>query len=94
MIHRINIRPKAQFGDPQAAGVFSQIKELGIATVATVRSARLFFLYGELSADDARKVAQDLLINPVVEDFDLQLTIDNCQLKNGGAASSPEEPSE
>ena len=48
MVHRIEIRPKAGFGDPHAAGVLAQTKELGIETVTAVRSVRLFFLFGEL----------------------------------------------
>ncbi len=69
MIHRVEIRAKSQFGDPHAAGVCSQIRELGIESVRSVSSARLFFLAGELSADDARRVARELLADPVVENF-------------------------
>ncbi len=69
MIHRIEIRTKAGFGDPHAAGVASHIGELGIASVSAVRSARLFFLIGSLSAADAQTVAQGLLVDPVTEEF-------------------------
>jgi len=69
MIHRIEVRSKDGFGDPHAAGVHHQIKELGIGSVAAVRSARLFFLYGPLSGPDARKVAEELLADPVTEQF-------------------------
>jgi phosphoribosylformylglycinamidine synthase II len=69
MTHRIEIRPKAGMGDPHAAGVLAQIKELGIDSVCSVSHARLFFLTGELTGDDARKIAADLLTDPVVEDF-------------------------
>ena len=67
MIHRIEIRAKEGFSDPHATGVQHQIAELGIDSVAAVRSARLFFLIGELSGDDAARVAEDLLIDPVME---------------------------
>jgi len=69
MIHRIEVRPKTQFGDPHAAGVFHQVQELGIDTVQAVRSARLFFLYGDLDAAAADRVARELVIDPVVEDY-------------------------
>jgi phosphoribosylformylglycinamidine synthase II len=69
MIHRVEIRPKEGFGDPHAEGVFVHIKELGIRAVTGVRSARLFFLAGELSADDAEQVAAHLLTDPVVEEY-------------------------
>ncbi len=69
MIYRIEIWAKEDFGDPHASGVFSHIKELGIESVTAVKSARLFFLIGELSAEDAQKVAANLLVDPVIESF-------------------------
>ena len=71
MTHRIEIRPREGFGNPHAEGVRHEIGELGIQTVTSVRSARLFFLYGELAEADARRVAEELLADPVVEAFDL-----------------------
>ncbi len=73
MIHRIEIRAKDEFlaGEPHAAGVLHQIQELGIEAVSAVRAARLFFLIGELSEDDARRVGRELLIDPVMEVFDI-----------------------
>jgi len=68
MIHRVEVRSKEGFGDPHAEGVFVHIRELGIRAVAGVRSARLFFLAGELSANDAEQVAAHLLTDPVVEE--------------------------
>ena len=69
MVHRVEIRAKAGFGDPHADGVFTHIKELGIEAVSGVRSARLFFLAGELSAGEAETVAADLLVDPVIEEY-------------------------
>ncbi len=69
MIHRIDIRSKEGFGDPHAEGVLAQIRELGIASVSAVRSARLFFLAGDLSAEQARQAAEDLLADPVIEQY-------------------------
>ena len=71
MIYRIEVRPKAGFGDPHAQGVLHQLRELGVDAVTAVRSARLFFLAGELTADDARRVAAELLADPVAEQFAL-----------------------
>jgi len=69
MIHRIDIRSKEGFGDPHAEGVLAQIRELGIDSVGKVRSARLFFLAGDLSAEQARQAAEDLLADPVIEQY-------------------------
>ncbi|MCK4602300.1 MAG: phosphoribosylformylglycinamidine synthase subunit PurS, partial [Phycisphaerae bacterium] len=65
--HRIEIRPQEGTGDPQAAAVSHEIAELGIPSVSHVRAVRLFFLFGDLSADDARRTGDDLLTDPVTE---------------------------
>ncbi|MFA6134743.1 MAG: phosphoribosylformylglycinamidine synthase subunit PurL [Phycisphaerae bacterium] len=71
MIHRIEIRLKDGISDPQAHAVAAQIRELGISGIGEVRTARLFFLAGALSEQDARRVAGDLLTDPVVETYSL-----------------------
>ncbi len=71
MTHRVEVRIRQGFGDPHAEGVLHQIRELGIDSVSAVRSARLFFLIGELSADDAGRVGRELLADPVTEQFTL-----------------------
>ncbi|GAG51404.1 unnamed protein product, partial [marine sediment metagenome] len=69
MIHRIEIRSREGFGDPHAEGVHHQIKELGIDSVESVRSVKLFFLAGELTAEHAGRIAAELLADPVVEQY-------------------------
>ena len=71
MIHRIEVRLRKDFGDPHAEGVLAQIRELGVETVSAVRSARLFFLEGQLTAEDAWRVGNELLADPVTEEFRL-----------------------
>ncbi|MFP4052515.1 MAG: phosphoribosylformylglycinamidine synthase subunit PurL [Phycisphaerae bacterium] len=67
MIHRIEVRARDGFGNPHADGVHAQIRELGIAGVTGVTSARLYFLFGDLSAEDAQRVADELLVDRVSE---------------------------
>ncbi|MHC4981605.1 MAG: phosphoribosylformylglycinamidine synthase subunit PurL [Planctomycetota bacterium] len=74
MIHRIEIRSKEGFGDPLANAVHHQIAELGIKSVKAVRFAKLYFLAGDLTEDDAGRVAEDLLSDPVTEQFTLGST--------------------
>jgi len=71
MIHRVEIRLTEGFSDPHAAGLHHQVAELGVDTVAAVESARLFFLIGDLSEQDVRRVAEGLLIDPVTERYAL-----------------------
>ncbi|MCL2700408.1 MAG: phosphoribosylformylglycinamidine synthase subunit PurS [Phycisphaerae bacterium] len=79
MIHRIDVRPRQAFGDPHAAGVFHQVRELGIDAATAVRSGRLFFLYGDLDATAADRVARELLIDPVVEEYSVERSEDATQ---------------
>ena len=69
MIYRVEIRSKEGFGDPHAQTVFNQVRELGMDSVTSVRSARLFFLVGEFSQDDATRIADELLTDPVIEEY-------------------------
>ncbi len=71
MVHRVEIRTAEGFSDPHAEGVAGEIRELGIEGVERVESAKLFFLYGDLGADDARRAAQELLADPVTQRFEL-----------------------
>ncbi|MFP4139140.1 MAG: phosphoribosylformylglycinamidine synthase subunit PurL [Phycisphaerae bacterium] len=69
MIHRIEIRPDENHGNPHARSIAHQIRELGIESVTAVRSAKLFFLIGELTDADAQRVAEELLIDPVIQRY-------------------------
>ena len=71
MIHRIEIRLAEGVADAAGRSIEAQIGELGIDAVSAVRFVRLFFLIGDLSADDAAKVARDLLVDPVIEQYAL-----------------------
>ena len=67
MIHRVEVTLKEQFGDPHAEGVLAQIRELGIDSVSSVRSRRLFFLAGDLDEQQAGRIGAELLADPVIE---------------------------
>jgi len=69
MIYRVEIRSKESFGDPHAQTVFNQVRELGMDSVTGVRSARLFFLVGQFSQADATRIADELLSDPVIEEY-------------------------
>ncbi|MCP4375596.1 MAG: phosphoribosylformylglycinamidine synthase subunit PurL [bacterium] len=74
MIYRVEIRSKESFGDPHAQMVFHQVRELGMDSVTNVRSARLFFLVGEFSQTDAVRIADELLSDPVIEEYHIGST--------------------
>jgi phosphoribosylformylglycinamidine synthase subunit PurSL len=69
MTHRVEIYPAEGFGDPHADSVLHSIAELGIDSVTAVRSARLFFLFGQLDDAAVETIAADLLADPVSERY-------------------------
>ncbi len=68
MIHRVEIVPLGQ-ADPVGAGAANEIRLLGIDSVRQVSAGRVFLIEGELSEDQVRRIASDLLADPVVEQF-------------------------
>ncbi|NLF33243.1 MAG: phosphoribosylformylglycinamidine synthase subunit PurL [Planctomycetes bacterium] len=67
MIHRIEIWPQPGRSDPHAAGIAAQGREMGASGIADVRSARLFFVQGDLTADQVKRLGAELLADPVTE---------------------------
>src|SRR4051795_11381408 len=83
-VYRIEVRAIHAADDPAAAGILSEIRQLGINEVVDVRSTRLFLLQGPenlLTTDNLNRVAREVLIDPVTETFDLAAS----QLKTNDA---------
>jgi phosphoribosylformylglycinamidine synthase subunit PurSL len=87
MVHRIEIRPREGTGEAQGDSTLHQVRELGVESVRAVRAVRLFFLFGGLSKKDARRAAEELLIDPVIETFTLGGA--GVSRSRGKAASAP-----
>ena len=68
MIWRIEIKDKDGIFDSVGHGVLRDIADLGISSVKDVRVVQAFILEGELSRDDAQRVARELLVDGVVQD--------------------------
>jgi len=68
---RIEVRARAGLADAEGARVLAAARELGIAGVTGVRSARVTELSGALSLDDARRISLEALTDPVVEAHDV-----------------------
>jgi phosphoribosylformylglycinamidine synthase len=75
----VKVMPKASVLDPQGEAVRRAIQSLGLADVENVRVGKCIEL--EISGEDydatlaaLEKICEDLLSNPVVEDFGLHLS--------------------
>ncbi len=71
MVYRVEIRPIGSAGDSHAAEVLAQITELGVESVKALGCVKLYFLAGEIDEQTAHKIADDLLIDPVIESYTL-----------------------
>ena len=73
-----HVRPKGEVRDPQGEAVSSALRSLGIA-VASVRTGKeivvAFEATDENAAQDAARVmGNELLANPVIEDYSVDVT--------------------
>jgi phosphoribosylformylglycinamidine synthase PurS subunit len=74
----VDVMPKPEILDPQGKAVLGALPRLGFTGVTDVRQGKRFELEIEGEADDelleqARRMAETLLSNPVIEDFEVHL---------------------
>jgi phosphoribosylformylglycinamidine synthase len=69
MIWRIEIKEKDGVFDSVGNGVLGDIRDLGIRKVHDVRVIQVFILEGELNGVEAERIAKQLLVDPIVQDF-------------------------
>jgi phosphoribosylformylglycinamidine synthase len=69
---------KPEILDPQGQAVANALPRLGVSDVASVRIGRRVEIefIGEPDLDRAREIADKLLANPVIEDFEIHLVED------------------
>jgi phosphoribosylformylglycinamidine synthase len=79
-IATIRVRPKAEVRDPQGEAVAGALRSLGME-VADVRTGKLIVVRftaatgGEAQAT-ATRMGDELLANPVIEEFEVELATD------------------
>lgn len=68
----VEVMPKPEILDPQGKAVAAALPRLGFAGIAEVRQGKRFELELDDATDDglahARKTAEEVLSNPVIED--------------------------
>lgn len=67
----VDVMPKPEILDPQGQAVANALPRLGFAGVREVRQGKRFEIEVEDTVDDETlaKIAEELLANPVVEDW-------------------------
>ncbi len=69
-VYRIEVHPLHSSDDPTGAAVLAEIRQLGMAEVHAVRTARVFLLQAPpaaLGEEQVRRIAHELLCDPVIE---------------------------
>jgi phosphoribosylformylglycinamidine synthase len=74
----VDVMPKPEILDPQGKAVHGALPRLGFTGVSDVRQGKRFELEidGELTEDriaEVHKMAETLLSNPVIEDFEVHV---------------------
>lgn len=72
MLWEVEILPSSDSRDHEGQRILSDARSLGIESLSDVRSARSFLIQGELTEEDARRAAELLLCDGVVEQFRIQ----------------------
>ncbi|MCF4007125.1 phosphoribosylformylglycinamidine synthase subunit PurS [Corynebacterium uropygiale] len=69
----VNVMPKAEILDPQGQAVVRALGRLGVTGVSDVRQGKRFELEvdGTVTRAEVEKVAETLLANTVIEDFEV-----------------------
>jgi phosphoribosylformylglycinamidine synthase subunit PurS len=74
----VRVYPKEGVLDPQGRAIASALGRLGYGSVEDVRAGKIFFLEVDGTdpvavAAEARRMAEELLANTVIEGFDVQI---------------------
>ena len=69
----VNVMPKAEILDPQGQAVHRALGRIGVTGVSDVRQGKRFELEVDdtVTSADLEKVAETLLANTVIEDFEV-----------------------
>ena len=70
----VDVMLKPEILDPQGQAVANALPRLGVTDVSSVRIGRRIEIEftGEADLDTAREIADKLLANPVIEDFEIR----------------------
>ncbi|MCX5639916.1 MAG: phosphoribosylformylglycinamidine synthase subunit PurS, partial [Planctomycetota bacterium] len=73
LVYRVEVRPKSGQSDPRAEAVIGQATALGLAAIPTAaQHSSVYLLAGEVSEADVRRIANELLADPVTQRAEVQ----------------------
>ena len=69
MIWRVEIKQKSGLLDSAGCAVLKDIRDLAIGHVDNVKLVSVYLLEGDIARDDVKRICEELLVDPVVEEF-------------------------
>ncbi|MFC1948629.1 phosphoribosylformylglycinamidine synthase subunit PurL [Chloroflexota bacterium] len=75
-MHRIEVRLKSHLPDARGSGLVKDIQDLGITTVSDVRVVDIYWFDAELTSDKLGRICQELLSDPVAQEYQYDSTFD------------------
>ena len=67
--HRIEVWYRKGVFDPGSKGICSDILDLGVKGITAVETGSIFLIKGNFSKTSLRKIARELLADPITQDF-------------------------
>jgi phosphoribosylformylglycinamidine synthase len=71
VLYQIEVAVREDFIDPLAQAIHGDIRDLGVEGVERVKTAQVYLLEGELSLEQAEKIASELLADPVMNNYSI-----------------------
>lgn len=69
MIYKIEVSVKSGSRDRHGEHIRHDIADIGIKNAPEVKYSQIYSVDGDISSDDARRIAADLLTDPITETF-------------------------
>jgi len=69
LIYRVEVRLKGHLPDARGLGLVRDIHDLGITTVSDARVVDIYWLDGDLTADEVELICQRLLVDAVTQEY-------------------------
>lgn len=88
MLWEVEIQPVASEKDYEGQRVLASARSQGISGLKSVKAARTFLLQGNLTEQDARRAAEQLLVDPVTETYQVHELGKNGAVGSAAAGSS------
>ena len=84
MLQRVEVSVREDLRDPRGGALLKDIVDLGIRGVERVRVSDIYVIEGDLGDDDVRRICEELLADPVVDEYscsaaDAGLSLPGCR---------------